>query len=174
MDPRGSISIVEGNAAYPMGEGNKIIVHVCNNIGIWGGGFTDDLTERWLKPEIAYLNWSMKHDPVDSPMELGVVMKVKVEEDIWVANLIGQKGIARHGTVVPPIRYDAIRTGLARVAMMAYDLGATVHMPKIGTGLAGGDWNQIQPIIEAELCGMGIDVTVYCLMLVTTVGESDY
>jgi len=29
--------------------------------------------------------------------------------------------------------------------------GETIAMPKIGAGLAGGDWNVIESIIESEL-----------------------
>jgi hypothetical protein len=36
-------------------------------------------------------------------------------------------------------------------------------MPRIGTGLSGGDWTEIEPIIEAELIGRSIPVTVYDL-----------
>lgn len=34
-------------------------------------------------------------------------------------------------------------------------------MPKIGTGLAGGEWNIIENIIEETLCKKGIEVIVF-------------
>jgi hypothetical protein len=34
-------------------------------------------------------------------------------------------------------------------------------MPRIGTGLAGGNWAMIEPIIQQQLCNQGLDVTVY-------------
>lgn len=64
---------------------------------------------------------------------------------------------------MPPIRYEAVREGLKRVAQEAKSLGASVHMPRIGCGLAGGRWEEIEPIIEQELLGKGIAVTVYDL-----------
>jgi O-acetyl-ADP-ribose deacetylase (regulator of RNase III) len=166
----GRIHFVEGDATYPTGEGNKIIVHVCNDIGLWGAGFTGDLTERWMRPQIAYFNYHQIHD-TDKPMELGTVIKVKVEDDIWVANLIGERGFGRGG-VVPPMRYEAVRKGLVRVARMASELGATVHMPKIGCGLAGGNWEMIEPIITETICRKGINVIVYSH--VVTVASGDY
>jgi hypothetical protein len=38
---------------------------------------------------------------------------------------------------------------------------ATVHMPRIGSGLAGGDWNRIESIVN-ETLGF-IEITVYDL-----------
>lgn len=85
---------------------------------------------------------------------------VKVAAELWVANLVGQVGLgAKAG--VPPVRYEAIANGLERVAEFAQQHGASVHMPRIGCGLAGGNWEDIEPIIERTLLVKGIAVTVY-------------
>ena len=47
----------------------------------------------------------------------------------------------------PPISYDAVEDGLNKVALKAKELNATVHMPRIGCGLAGGEWKIIKEII---------------------------
>ncbi|MGL5934933.1 MAG: hypothetical protein ACRCZI_04845, partial [Cetobacterium sp.] len=148
-----------GDATRPIAQGNKLIVHICNDRAHWGGGFTEAISHRWFRPQIALSNLHMRND-TDVPLELGLVQKVKVTEDIWVVNLIGQKG-TRTVAAVPPIRYGAVGKGLRRVARMAHDLEASVHMPRIGTGLAGGTWNRIEPIIQEHLCNQGIHVTVY-------------
>ncbi|MDD4754236.1 MULTISPECIES: macro domain-containing protein [Proteiniphilum] len=44
-----------------------------------------------------------------------------------------------------PIRYDAILLGLEKVGQFAIDKKTTVHMPRIGCGLAGGTWDKIEP-----------------------------
>jgi O-acetyl-ADP-ribose deacetylase (regulator of RNase III) len=36
-------------------------------------------------------------------------------------------------------------------------------MPRIGAGLAGGDWATIAQIIQDELCAHDVNVTVYDL-----------
>ena len=41
------------------------------------------------------------------------------------------------------------------------NLEASVHMPRIGCGLAGGKWEEIEPIITDELTSQGIEVSVY-------------
>src|SRR3954468_22751791 len=90
----------------------------------------------------------------------GAVQFVQVEPYIWVANMIGQRGIKR-GSSGPPIRYDAVASCLRQVAVKARELEATVHMPRIGCGLAGGEWSKVEPLIEEHLCDSGIAVTVY-------------
>lgn len=85
---------------------------------------------------------------------------IQVENYIWVANLIGQRGM-KHGSNGPPVRYDAIQTGLEAVAKQAKRLKASVHMPRIGCGLAGGKWEQIEPRIDHTLIRKNIEVYVY-------------
>jgi O-acetyl-ADP-ribose deacetylase (regulator of RNase III) len=52
--------------------------------------------------------------------------------------------------------------GLSRlVAEKAKELNASVHMPRIGCGLAGGEWSKVEPIIIETLCKNGVEVTVY-------------
>jgi O-acetyl-ADP-ribose deacetylase (regulator of RNase III) len=158
MDFRGLFTMIEGDATHPVGPGNKIIVHICNDKGYWGAGFTGSLSVRWLRPQIAYQHYKCLHAE-DDDLELGMVQFVHVDHDIWVANVVGQHG-TRRGPV-PPIRYNAVRKGLRRVARMAGEIHATVHMPKIGCGLGGGDWDVMQPIINEQLCNVGVNVTVY-------------
>ncbi|HJZ91139.1 MAG TPA: hypothetical protein VKE40_09720 [Gemmataceae bacterium] len=74
--------------------------------------------------------------------------------------MVGQRGIKR-GKSGPPIRYEAVAECLERVAAKALELGASVHMPRIGCGLAGGEWSKIEPLIEQRLCDRGVAVTVY-------------
>ena len=50
---------------------------------------------------------------------------------------------------------------LEKVAARAQELGASVHMPRIGCGLAGGTWDRIEPLIVASLGARGVPVTVY-------------
>jgi O-acetyl-ADP-ribose deacetylase (regulator of RNase III) len=149
-----------GDATAPIGAGTKIIVHVCNDIGAWGRGFVMALSKRWPDPERRYHAWQKGDE--QRPFALGQVQFVQVSEEIWVANLLGQRDI-RPSCGVPPVRYEAIRAGLKNVASEAKLLQASVHMPRIGCGLAGGDWSVISCILEDELLSVGIAVTVYDL-----------
>ncbi|VTR98341.1 Uncharacterized protein OS=Streptomyces sp. HGB0020 GN=HMPREF1211_01411 PE=4 SV=1: Macro [Gemmata massiliana] len=150
------ITYLKGDATCPQAKGTKLICHVCNDIGGWGKGFVLALSRRWSEPESAYRAWFTARDG----FVLGAVQFVQVEPYIWVANLIGQRG-TKTGSSGPPVRYDAIATGLKTVAEKALELGASVHMPRIGCGLAGGDWSKVEPLVLEHLVGRGVRVTVY-------------
>lgn len=151
------IQYLKGDATQPCGEGNKIIVHICNDIGGWGKGFVMAISKRWAAPELEYRQWYQSKED----FQLGSVQFVETEAGIWVANMIGQHKINKDENGNPPIRYDAIREGLSRVAEFAKKQQAAVHMPRIGCGLAGGTWDIIEPIILETLSPRDISVTVY-------------
>ncbi|NJP44513.1 macro domain-containing protein [Actinacidiphila epipremni] len=154
----GEIEYVRGDATTPLGKGPKVIAHVCNDRGGWGKGFVLALSRRWPEPEAAFRRWYRGRAGND--FGLGAVQVVRVGERLWVANMVGQRGI-RTGSKGVPVRYDAIDTALGTVAARAAELGASVHMPRIGCGLAGGKWGRVEPLIAGRLVAAGVAVTVY-------------
>ncbi|MEV6244006.1 macro domain-containing protein [Lentzea sp. NPDC051838] len=152
------LRVIKGDATSPQAKGPKIIAHVCNDLGGWGKGFVLAVSKRWPEPERAYREWHRGRARND--FGLGAVQLVQVRADIWVANMVGQHGM-RVGSNGPPVRYEAISTCLATVTSEAVRLGASVHMPRIGCGLAGGKWERIEPLIEQTLLAAGIATTVY-------------
>src|SRR5947209_5057975 len=128
------IDYLRGDATRPQGSGPRIIVHCCNDAGMWGAGFVLALSRRWREPESQYRRWYNQQQPL---FTLGQVQFVSVEPSLWVANMIGQHGIRRAGNV-SPVRYEAIREGLRSVAIFAREHQSSVHMPRLGAGLAGG------------------------------------
>lgn len=148
---------IKGDATAPRGLGKKIIVHVCNDIGGWGKGFVMAISAKWKQPEEQYRQWYQ----AQKDLTLGEVQFVQVEEDLWVANMIGQHKINKDERGNPPIRYEAVEKALEKVAAFAKEGNASVHMPRIGCGLAGGKWELMEPIISRQLSAKGIAVTVY-------------
>jgi len=146
------INYVIGDATAPEGEGNKIIVHVCNDIGAWGAGFVMALSRKWSEPEEKYRR---KHGYV-----LGTVDFVMVEEYTFVANMIGQHGTGRDEEGFAPVRYSAIVQALIKTNEWAESIGASLHCPRFGSDLAGGDWNVIERLIQETTT---VPVTVYDL-----------
>lgn len=153
-----ALRVVRGDATSPQAAGPKIIAHVCNDLGGWGMGFVVAISRRWPEPERAYRQWH--RDRASNDFGLGAAQLVQVLPDTWVANMIGQHGM-RTGSKGPPIRYEAVERCLSTVGDSALELGASVHMPRIGTGLAGGRWDRIEPIIVEQLCARDIATTVY-------------
>ncbi len=151
------ISYLQGDATQPIAGGPALIAHICNDEGKWGKGFVLALSKRWRQPEAHY----RRQYKQGSQPQLGDVQFVEVEPALTVANIIGQHGVKRGSGSKPPIRYEAVEQGLAKVAQFAARNGASVHMPRIGCGLAGGTWEEIEPIIQRTLIQNGIDVFVY-------------
>lgn len=135
-DSPSSPRFVRGDATSPRAAGPKVIAHVCNDRGAW-------------------YRWRSGND-----FALGTVRLVRVRPDVHVANMVAQHGV-RPGSGGPPLRYEALAVCLGQLADHALELGATVHMPRIGCGLAGGRWDRVQPLIEEHLLDRGVRVTVY-------------
>lgn len=156
------IQYLTGDATKPIGEGTKIIAHVCNDIGAWGKGFVLAVSNRWKSPEAEYRKWAKRGN--EDGFRLGHIQLVEVSKDrdgqLWVANMIGQHGIRKKGGK-PPIRYEALESCLEKLSEEATKLKASVHMPRIGAGLAGGDWNIISKLIQKCLADQGVEVFVY-------------
>src|SRR5438128_1572890 len=135
------ITYLKGDATAPQAKGVTVIAHVCNDRGGWGKGFVLAVSERWPGPEEAYRAWH--RDRSENDFGLGAVQFVQVEPRTWVANLVAQHGL-RGGSQGPPIRYEAVEACLEKVATKAKELRASVHMPRIGCGLAGGKWQLVE------------------------------
>lgn len=142
------MKIVKGDATVPDGAGHKLIMHICNNCGRWGKGFVKNISKRWLKPEKAY----RKLDAYN----LGDIQVVPVTDGVTVVNMIAQNGFG--GVAVD---YNALHECLIKVRETARRLNASVHGPKIGTGLGGGDWHIIARLIDDELSDHNVAVTIY-------------
>ena len=150
------ITYVIGDATQPQGTGNKIICHICNNVGAWGVGFVLALSKRWSYPE--------EHYRAQKTYPLGHVDILSVaqgdDSPIFVANMIGQHDIKPSEDGIPPIRYYAVVLALEKVNYIANEIGATLHAPKFGAGLAGGNWSIIESIIEEVIT---VPFTIYVL-----------
>lgn len=156
-DDQMSINYVVGDATRPICEGTKIIAHVCNNKGGWGAGFVLAVSKKWSEPETCYRSAALNND-----LLLGKTMFVNVEDGIVIANMIAQNGYKSEENPCP-LDYTALGICLDDVRNFADEIGASVHMPRIGCGLAGGKWDDIEPIIKSNLCAFGVPVYVYDL-----------
>jgi len=151
-----SINYIKGDATNPIGNDKKLIVHICNDIGGWGKGFVLAISKKWRKPEQQYREWFKSQEK----FELGEVQFVDIDSELSIANMIGQHKIKRFKGQIP-IRYEAVEKCLSKVADYSKENNFSVHMPRIGCGLAGGNWSTIEQIIQKELIDRNIKVTVY-------------
>ncbi len=153
------IEYLEGDATDPVGEGPKIIAHCCNNVGGWGSGFVLALSARWIEPEMAYRTLYERNKDHFHKL-LGSIQIVPVEDGVWVANIIGQQGVKRPG-VDKPIVYTALEVGLKALGEFAWYHGASIHLPRIGCGLAGGSWAIVKSLIQRSIPSGRTAIYVY-------------
>lgn len=164
------ITYVKGDATQPIGDGPKVITHICNDQGKWGAGFVLALSARNPLPEQAYRRWYTERGKTGTPFRLGEMQLVSFAPNTMVCNMIAQQGFGmtrktESGDVyVPPIRYAWLSSCFTKLTKaLYYTPEATIHMPRIGCGLAGGEWSKIEILIEYFLVNRGFAVTVYNL-----------
>lgn len=162
------ITYLKGDATDPQGDSPRVIAHIVNTIGVWGAGFVMAVSKRWPEPEEHYRAWYRDRVPLQNPtkgkivatsgdFDLGEVQLVQVSPEVYVLNMVAQEGIRRPSDG-PPIRYDALEACLEKGAVYVDLLRASVHMPRIGTGLAGGSWERIEPLITKSLEDLAVYV----------------
>jgi O-acetyl-ADP-ribose deacetylase (regulator of RNase III) len=92
-------------------------------------------------------------------LTLGAVHIGETTPEVRVATMVAQRGYGQ--SAAPRIRYAALKQCLELVSAYAREHDASVHMPRIGAGQAGGRWEIIRELIEETLTRRGIGVTVY-------------
>jgi O-acetyl-ADP-ribose deacetylase (regulator of RNase III) len=154
------ITYVRGDATQTRGEDRKVLVQVVNDGAFtWGGsGFAAAVKRRWPSAQKSFTD-QVRSDR--SSLRLGSVVTCHVEPDVTLASLVAQRGYGHSPR--PRIRYGALKDCLLRVSEIAKRLNASVHMPRIGAGQAGGAWPVVAEIVNETLTRVGIKVLVYDL-----------
>jgi O-acetyl-ADP-ribose deacetylase (regulator of RNase III) len=130
-----------------------LVAHVVNDRGGWGKGFVLAISKRWPQAEKDYRDWAKsarREDASSPPFQPGEILITKVEAALGVAHLLAQRDYIAPDNPTP-LSYEALTQCLRKLAGIAAARSASIHMPRIGAGLAGGDWSRIRRIIEQEL-----------------------
>lgn len=152
------ITEVIGNALKPNGTAPKLIAHVIpDSSTVWGGnGFAAQVRKSF--PD-AWGHFKSEIKTGLRPNRLGVVYFHKLSDELSIAHMVAQKGIGP--SLSHRLRYAALAQCLSVVSDKATELGATVHMPRIGTGHGGASWQLIKELIFTELTRKGVSTTIY-------------
>jgi hypothetical protein len=155
------ITYLIGDATQPQPKQGvndiRLIFHITNSAAGWGRGFVLSLSRRWKEPEYNYRKWSKE---TEQNKRLGQVQFVPVQDEhgtLYVANMCAQEGYVTSSNSVP-LRYTALTTclNIARewvenqrsINNSAY---ISIHGPRLGSGLAKGNWPKIEEIINVCL-----------------------
>ena len=142
-----------------------IIVHQVNCLGKMGSGVAKAIYTKYPEVKKEYLKFHKKEMKKASETRdlLGLVQFVDVYDGKIVANVFGQDKIRKNwkDTTVYT-KEDKLIEGIQKVKELAEKQGFSVAIPyEIGCGLANGDWNSVQPKIEAVFEDSDVDVVFY-------------
>lgn len=123
-----------------------IIAHQVNCHGI-AGGLAYHVFNKYPDAENVYLQMI---DRLGGSNMLGMAVLTGQQKDGHiVANLYGQYFPGQD------YRPDALEKSLNYLATFAKNLGKSVALPyKLSCGICGGDWNEVQEIIERTMDGV--------------------
>jgi len=154
-----ALKYLSGDATSPRGQGKRIIAQLVNDKALtWGRGFTVAVREKWPDAQRLFTEWMVAQKGAP---RLGSVHFAALGEDLQLASLVAQHGYGP--TPGLRLRYAALESCLEALSQRARAADATVHMPRIGCGEAGGSWEVVSDIIDETLCRCGVPVTIYDL-----------
>lgn len=131
-----------------------IIAHGVNCRGKFASGVAKLVGTKYPKARQYYLD---KFD--EDGWKLGDIQAVLQWDGTIIVNCATQDNYGYAGEL--NANYDAIRTAMESVKRLAQIKNKTIAIPKIGAGLAGGDWTIIEKILEEVFTDY--DITVYYL-----------
>ena len=153
---------IDGNIITLGKEGKfDVIVHGCNCFCRMGSGLAPQMAEAF-----GCDTFPMEHSKYKGDInKLGCIdyklIEIRPYTYLKVVNAYTQYryGKNHHDGVSKPVDYDAIRLCMRK---MNHEFkGQRIGLPKIGAGLAGGDWSKILGIIEEEMVDCRVTIINY-------------
>jgi len=122
------------------------ILHGCNCFCTMGAGIAKYLSMKY--PQVLAADLKTKKGDAS---KLGTFTTAVISPKLHILNCYTQYhyGFKKGGK--PPVDYDAIRQCLQKVANDYNLLNIQFRSPKIGCGLAGGNWDIVMPMFEEAL-----------------------
>lgn len=145
------------------------IAHLCNSRGLWGAGVSGIVGKRFPLSRYDY----GKRIRCLGELSLGTNTYSNYFDKnpaIVVVNMIAQLDVNRYSTL-PLVDYDKLRVCLVLLRdkilsdceydkkFRGKDANPELHMPKIGSGLAHGNWDIVNSIVREVFdneCGINV------------------
>lgn len=143
---------VHGDLLALLQEGTfDVIVHGCNCMASMGGGLAAQVAATYPEVEEADREYDL-HRP--GRLKAGTILPVDVE-DGTVVNAYTQ---VMGGPAAEPV---LIKQALWKVRALYGHEDVRIGIPKIGCGIGGLDWHEVEPIVEEELGGLDVTLVEY-------------
>ena len=129
-----------------------VIVHGCNCFHTFGAGIAKQIKQTW--PEVYEEDKKTEYGAV---YKMGSISYAEVSPSLIVVNAYTQFGYGGDG---PLVSHISIGVAFQNIKREFGNLGFRFGIPKIGAGLAGGDWKEIAPFIEEAMKGEDLTLAV--------------
>ena len=120
----------------------NIIAHGVNSRGVFGSGLAKQIAIKWPVVREYYF---ARHKRTG--WKLSDIQFVQIEENRRVVNICTQLNYGYDKDVVY-VDYNALKSGLDKVIYYCLCNELSLALPKIGCGLANGDWLKVKEIIQ--------------------------
>lgn len=153
------MKIIKGDLFKLAPKKNILIPHVCNHHFVAESGFVVPLTKNFPQWKKDYKNYGKQfcQDSINTGVPLGDVVYTKCVK-IHIASMIAQTLGGKR-----PLYYNYLVMCMEDVLEYSYKRQLDIHCPAFGSGLAGGNFDFIQCLIEDIWEKNGLEVTMYQL-----------
>ena len=150
-----------GDVTNPsLGDKPAMIAHVVNDMGGWGKGVSGDIGNEYPFAKREYRKWANRRDS-DRAFELGNTQVVQISMNLYIANMLCQRGYKGRGNPMPFVPEEFYECFKIVVAHTVNTKGS-IHMPRVGCGLGGATWEtDVLPHIEKVLDEYVLPPNVY-------------
>ena len=134
-----------------------VIIHGCNCFHTFGAGIAKIINKEF--PEAFKADLTTKQGDLN---KLGTI-SFATKGPLTIVNAYTQyKHWKEKGEdpTTPLVNYDAVRKAFREIKHSFGNKGYKFGIPKIGAGLAGGDWGTIASIIDQEMQGENITLVL--------------
>jgi O-acetyl-ADP-ribose deacetylase (regulator of RNase III) len=142
--PEEPIVYLLGDAVDPTFPGPRIVAFVTNDsTPNWGGGIARQIASSKPDVQVAFRSAAQADA---ATLKLGNILFLQHADDLYYAPIVAQHGFGKSDG--PRIRYEALAQALKSLGLRAGELGASVHMPRLGAGASGGRWEVVREMVE--------------------------
>ncbi len=129
-----------------------VIPQICNNVGLYGAGYSGAISSRWPIVEQEYLKWfnyKEKLPGTTGPFGLGQNQYVNCD-NVIVVNMISMSGVRSKYRPKPLLEVE-LMSCLHKLSEIKISYPIKFYFAEIGSGLAGGKWEDVKYYIELFL-----------------------
>lgn len=134
-----------------------VLCHQVNLYGVMGGGIAAEVKEKFPNAYIRYKNFCSDYKFSETMLGVSLIVPTDENQSQYIANCFCQNDFSQDGCLT---NYEKMRECFIYVTKwMKQNKMKTVAFPyKIGCGIAGGDWNIVEKIIEDVFKNFDVEI----------------